>query len=57
MIDFILKGVSLISNLIIGYENLGKVLIKGVEVVVRYNYKDLFYMGVGFIYQDIIDWQ
>ena len=35
--DFILKGVSLTSNPTTGYENLGKVLTKGVEAAVRYN--------------------
>ena len=55
--DFILKGVSLTSNPTTGYENLGKVLTKGVEAAVRYNYKDLFHMGANFTYQDITDQQ
>lgn len=55
--DFILKGVSLTSNPTTGYENLGKVLTKGVEAAVRYNYKDLFHTGAGFTYQDITDRQ
>ena len=53
--DFILKGVSLTSNPTTGYENLGNVLTKGVELGFRYGYKDLFHMGANFTYQDIID--
>lgn len=55
--DFILKEVSLTSNPTTGYENLGKVLTKGVEAAVRYNYKDLFHTGAGFTYRDITDRQ
>lgn len=55
--DFILKGVSLTSNPTTGYENLGKVLTKGAEASIRYNYKDLFHLGGNFTYQDITDRQ
>lgn len=53
--DFILKGVSLTSNPTTGYDNIGKVLTKGVEAGVRYRYNDWFHIGGAFTYQDIID--
>lgn len=53
--DFILKGVSLTNNPTTGYENIGKVLTKGIEAGVRYEYKTLFHAAANFTYQDIID--
>ncbi|MCP9612922.1 TonB-dependent receptor [Coprobacter tertius] len=53
--DFILKAVSLTSNPTTGYDNLGKVLTRGVEGTLRYSFKELFYIGGSISYQDIID--
>lgn len=53
--DFILKEVSLTSNPTTGYENLGNVLTRGVELGFRYGYKELFHLGANFTYQDITD--
>ncbi len=53
--DFIHKSVSLTSNPTTGYENLGKVLTRGFEGSVRYEYKELLHAGANFTFQDIID--
>lgn len=55
--DFIMKGVSLTANPTTAYTNLGKVLTKGVEGNVRYEYKQQFYIGGNITYQDIRDRQ
>lgn len=53
--DFILKGVSLTNNPTTGYENLGRVLTKGVEAGFRYGYKELLHLGANVTYQHITD--
>lgn len=53
--DFILKGVSVTANPTTSYKNLGKVLTRGVEANLRYDYKRLFHTRVSFTYQNIID--
>ncbi|MBF0576980.1 TonB-dependent receptor [Dysgonomonas sp. GY617] len=53
--DFILKGVSLTTDPTTAYENLGKVLTKGIEGGVKYRWKNLLHAGVNVTYQSIID--
>ncbi len=53
--DFIHKSVVLTSNPTAGYENMGKVLTNGFEGTLRYEYKEMWHVGAGFTFQDIID--
>jgi len=53
--DFILKEVSLTSDPTTGYQNLGKVLTKGIEGGIKYQWKDLLHAGANITYQDITD--
>uniref|UniRef100_A0AB33IYW7 TonB-dependent receptor n=1 Tax=Prevotella sp. GTC17254 TaxID=3236794 RepID=A0AB33IYW7_9BACT len=55
--DFIMKGVSLTSNPTTAYTNLGKVITKGIEGSLRYEYKNIFHVGGTITYQDIKDRQ
>jgi len=52
--DFIQKDLTTASA-ITGYKNLGKVLTKGVEGGVKYQWKRLLHAGVNITYQDIKD--
>lgn len=53
--DFILKEVSLTSDPTTGYQNLGKVLTKGIEGGIKYQWKSLLHAGINLTYQDITD--
>lgn len=53
--DFIHKAVSLTTDPTTGYENLGKVLTRGVEGGLKYRWKNLLHAGVNITYQSIID--
>ncbi|MDR2950350.1 MAG: TonB-dependent receptor [Prevotella sp.] len=53
--DFILKEVSLTSDPTTGYQNLGKVLTKGIEGGIKYQWKNLLHAGINLTYQDITD--
>ncbi|MCD8194319.1 MAG: TonB-dependent receptor [Tannerellaceae bacterium] len=53
--DFILKGVSLTTDPTTGYENLGKVLTRGVEGGMKYQWNERIHAGVNVTYQHIID--
>lgn len=53
--DFILKEVSLTSDPTTGYQNLGKVLTKGIESGIKYQWKNLLHAGISATYQDITD--
>jgi len=53
--DFILKAVSLTSNPTTGYENIGKVLTRGVEAGMKYHWNNIIHAGVNFTYQYITD--
>lgn len=52
--DFILKDLST-ATAITGYKNLGKVLTKGVEGGIKYQWKKLLQAGANITYQDIKD--
>lgn len=56
-IDFIMKGVSLTSDPTTSYRNLGKVVTKGIEGSLKYEYRQLFHIGGSITYQDIKDRQ
>lgn len=53
--DFIFKGVTLSADPTTGYENLGKVITKGIEGSIRYEYKNIFFIGGNMTFQDIKD--
>lgn len=53
--DFIHKAVSLTTDPTTGYENLGKVLTRGIEGGLKYRWKNLLHAGVNITYQSIID--
>lgn len=53
--DFILKGVSVTANPTTSYKNIGKVLTRGFETNLRYDYKQLLHAGASLTYQSIID--
>lgn len=53
--DFILKEVALTSDPTTGYQNLGKVLTKGIEGNIKYRWKELLHAGISITYQDIKD--
>lgn len=53
--DFILKGINVTSDPTSGYENLGKVLTKGLEGSVKYRWKNIIHAGMSLTFQDIKD--